>query len=72
MLVLFKLVILLKTNERDLQALTSLLDMEEHLQLKQHHLHAVDIMLDPKKSEELFLCVPFPLFRVYALNRERP
>jgi hypothetical protein len=58
MLLLFKIIILLvKTNDRDLQALTTLLDMEEQFQLKQHHLHAMDIMLDPKKSEDLFLCV---------------
>lgn len=58
MLLFSKIIILLvKTNGRDLQALTTLLDMEEQFQLKQHHLHAMDITLDPKKSEELFLCV---------------
>ena len=54
---LIRLYLLLKTNEKDLELLTSLLDMEQEQQARPHYLHAVDVMLDPKKSEDLFLYV---------------
>lgn len=56
-LVLIRVYLLLKTNEKDIEFLSSLLDVEQDGYTRQHHLHALDVMLNPKKSENLFLYV---------------
>ena len=69
MLLLVKLYLLLKMNEKDLEYMTSLLDIEQEHFVRPHHFHAIDVILDPKKSEDLFLCVHSHRCKLSTLRR---